>query len=155
MHSTKKNLFYINKLISFLKKNKNKDEIPVAAMLLYKNEIISIKYNGTNLRNSRLAHAEILVMEELKNYFISNIYADIILFTSLEPCLMCVGAAIALGIKIIYYGCRSFDWGYHSFHNFQIQNISVIPLLAKEEEIKKIIKNYFERKREHSKFING
>lgn len=67
----------------------NNNEVPVSALIVKDNKIISKKFNKVNSTNNIMNHAEILVIEEaskiLKNWRLN----DCILYVSLEPCNMC------------------------------------------------------------------
>ena len=70
-------------------------EIPVGAVIAGpEGDIIASAHNQPIGLNDPTAHAEILVLrsagEALKNYRLN----DLTLVVSIEPCLMCIGAAI-------------------------------------------------------------
>lgn len=144
MHITKKNIFFIKKLYSLIKKN-HKKEIPIASLIIENNNIISIKKNSNN-KNKPLHHAENLAIKEALK--IKENLNNCILFTTLEPCLMCVGSAIHVNIKIIYYLCKSPVSGIQTKYKINcLPNISIIPILLYEKKINFLIKIYFENKR--------
>ena len=83
---------------------------PFGAVIIDKNgNIISNGNNKVLLNNDPTAHAEIIAIrnacEKLETYDLS----DCILYTSCEPCPMCLSAAIWANIKKIYYGCTKED----------------------------------------------
>jgi tRNA(adenine34) deaminase len=146
MHITKKNIFFIKKLYNYIKKN-SLLEIPIAALIIHNNIILCIKKN-TNESNTPLNHAEILAINEVINHHPKINLSECILITSLEPCLMCTGAAIHANIKIIYYLCKSPEGGIQTKFNITcITNISIIPILIYENKIKKLIQLFFRYKR--------
>lgn len=146
MHITKKNIFFIKKLYNYIKK-KSLFEMPIAALIMHNNIILCIKKN-TNTTNTPLNHAEMLAINEVINNYPKINLSECILFTSLEPCLMCTGAAIHANIKIIYYLCKSPDAGVQTkFYINCIPNISIIPILIYENKIKELIKLFFNHKR--------
>src|SRR3989338_9980200 len=67
-------------------------EVPVGAILVQNNEIISEGYNQPIQLNDPTAHAEIVALraaaKKLNNYRLPNTT----LYVTLEPCAMCVGA---------------------------------------------------------------
>jgi tRNA(adenine34) deaminase len=139
MHETKKNYSYLKILIKKLKKTK-RNQIPIAACVTDGNNII-----GYGQNKSLLDHAEIIAIKKtLKTTSLKNP----ILYTSLEPCLMCVGATINAGIKIIYYGCRSPESGIHTKHNYGLlKDITIIPLLKYEGACKELLQEFFKKQR--------
>ena len=71
--------------------------------------IISNGNNKVLLEKDPTAHAEITAIREacrkLNTYDLSNY----ILYTSCEPCTMCLSAIIWANIKEVYYGCTKED----------------------------------------------
>lgn len=71
--------------------------------------IISTGNNKVLINNDPTAHAEVVAIREaackLKTYDLS----DLILYTSCEPCPMCLSAIIWANIKDVYYGCTKED----------------------------------------------
>lgn len=71
--------------------------------------IISVSNNQVLKNNDPTAHAEIQAIREackkLRTYDLSNC----ILYTSCEPCPMCLSAIIWANISKIYYGCDKKD----------------------------------------------
>ena len=83
----------------------------------------SIISNGNNkvIKNTDpTAHAEIIAIREackkLKTYDLS----EYILYTSCEPCPMCLSAIIWANIKQVYYGCTKKDAGEIGFRDDMI-----------------------------------
>jgi tRNA(Arg) A34 adenosine deaminase TadA len=57
------------------------------------------------LVNSRIAHAEINALAQLpcpRGFS----FQDHVLFTNVEPCCLCVGAALQTGVGVLHYGWR-------------------------------------------------
>ena len=73
------------------------------------NNIISNGNNQVLNQKDPTAHAEIVAIREackkLNTYDLSNC----ILYTSCEPCPMCLSAIIWANIKKVYYGCTKHD----------------------------------------------
>ena len=83
---------------------------PFGAVIIDKNgNIISNGNNKVLLNNDPTAHAEIIAIrnacEKLETYDLNGC----VLYTSCEPCPMCLSAAIWANIKKIYYGCTKED----------------------------------------------
>ena len=89
---------------------KEKEGGPFGAVIVDKDgKIIATGNNQVLLKNDPTAHAEITAIREackkLNTYDLSNC----ILYTSCEPCPMCLSAIIWSNIKEIYYGCTQED----------------------------------------------
>lgn len=80
-------------------------EIPVGAVIVSQNQVIGRGYNAPISLNDPTAHAEIVALREacqnLKNYRLPE---DAILYVTLEPCTMCVGALVQSRISRVVFG---------------------------------------------------
>jgi len=97
---------------------KNKEGGPFGAVITDKNgNIIAEGNNRVLCSNDPTAHAEVVAIrtacEKLKTYDLS----DYILYTSCEPCPMCLSAIIWANIKKVYYGCTKEDAGNIGFRD--------------------------------------
>ena len=89
---------------------KNQEGGPFGAVITDKNGNIIAEGNNQVLKDlDPTAHAEIVTIrkacEKLKTYDLS----EYILYTSCEPCPMCLSAIIWANIKTVYYGCTKED----------------------------------------------
>jgi len=103
---------YMSAALKEAQKAYKKGEIPVGAVIVYKNKIIAKAHNLKEKKRSAIAHAEILVIQKacrkLKNWHLD----ECTLYVTLEPCLMCCGAIIQSRIKKIVYATASEKFGY-------------------------------------------
>lgn len=71
--------------------------------------IVAVGNNRVIKNNDPTAHGEIVAIREackiLNTYDLSNY----ILYTTAEPCPMCMAAIIWANIKTVYYGCNKVD----------------------------------------------
>ena len=91
---------------------------PFGAVITDKNgNIISVGNNQVLKNNDPTAHAEVIAIrracEKLNTYDLSSY----ILYTSCEPCPMCLSAAIWANIKDIYYACTREDAAHIGFRD--------------------------------------
>lgn len=81
-------------------------EVPVGAVLIYDNVVISSAYNERESLPSALAHAELtalrLACEKLGRWRLSGCT----LYVTLEPCVMCAGALVQARVDRVVYGAR-------------------------------------------------
>lgn len=82
---------------------------PFGAVVVRKNKIIAASHNQVLLNNDATAHAEIVAIRQagkvLSHYHLSGCA----LYTTCEPCPMCLAAMIWARISRFYYGCSRFD----------------------------------------------
>ncbi len=93
-------------------KAREKQEVPVGAVLVAENdELLAAAYNQTIARKDPTAHAEILALrraaDKLDNYRLLNTT----LYVTVEPCPMCMGAAIHARVSRIVFGTHDPKWG--------------------------------------------
>jgi tRNA(adenine34) deaminase len=102
----------MDKALLEAKKGFGEGEVPVGAVVAGPDgNIIACAHNQPIGLNDPTAHAEILAMrkagEALRNYRLNNLT----LFVTIEPCLMCVGAAIHSRISTIVFGAYDLKGG--------------------------------------------
>ena len=105
----------MNKFMQIAKENADKGILnneggPFGAVIVDENNnIISTGNNQVLNQKDPTAHAEIVAIREackkLNTYDLSNCT----LYTSCEPCPMCLSAIIWANIKKVYYGCTKHD----------------------------------------------
>ena len=88
----------------------NKEGGPFGAVIVDKqNNIIANGNNKVLLNNDPTAHAEIVAIREDRKKLGTYDLSGCTLYTSCEPCPMCLSAIIWSGIKDVYYACTRAD----------------------------------------------
>ncbi len=94
---------YIKIIIDEAKKASKHDEVPVGAIIVKKNKIISKAHNMVEKKKNSILHAEIVAISKasrkLKNWRLN----DCEMYVTLEPCEMCKSAIKLCRIKKVYY----------------------------------------------------
>lgn len=85
-------------------KAREKDEVPVGAVIVKDGEIIARAHNLREINKSPLAHAEILAIGKASEYIGDWRLNGCELYVTLEPCVMCAGAIIQSRISKVYIG---------------------------------------------------
>jgi len=80
-------------------------EFPVGCVMVSGNEIVSRgrRINSRAPNDSELDHAEIMALRKLFVQHPEIERSGIVVYTTMEPCLMCLGALILSGISEIVY----------------------------------------------------
>src|SRR5215218_4891083 len=87
-------------------------ELPVGAVVVMGDEIIGRAYTQERTQGRRLVHADLLAMEQAdRRLGWKPREHPLVLAITLEPCLMCLGAAMALGVSEVYHGLEAHDDG--------------------------------------------
>ena len=80
-------------------------EVPVGAVLVSPDgQIVAKAHNKTISLKDPTAHAEILAMREAGSSYRNYRLSDSLLVVTIEPCLMCMGAAINARIARLVFG---------------------------------------------------
>ena len=91
---------------------------PFGAVITDKEGNIIAKGNNMVLKNNDpTAHAEVTVIREACKKLGTYDLSGCILYTSCEPCPMCLSAIIWANIKTVYYGCTKVDAGSIGFRD--------------------------------------
>jgi len=80
-------------------------DVPIGAVIVYKNQIIGKAYNQREQLQDPTAHAEIIALTQaaaaLKNWHLNGCT----MYVTLEPCPMCAGALVLSRMDRLVYGC--------------------------------------------------
>ena len=94
---------------------------PFGAVIVDKDgNIISNGNNRVIMDKDPTAHAEISAIREACKKLNTYDLSEYILYTSCEPCPMCLSAIIWANIKKVYYGCTKEDAGKIGFRDDMI-----------------------------------
>lgn len=80
------------------------NEIPVGAIVVYRDEIIGKGYNQRESLHDPTAHAEMIAISSAADYLEDWRLEDCSLYVTLEPCPMCTGAILNARIPKLYFG---------------------------------------------------
>ena len=88
-------------------KAKNKDEVPVGAIIVGGcGNVIAKAHNLVQTRNDPTCHAEKLVIEKALKITDQKFLNDCDIWVTLEPCVMCAGLIKQTRIRRLYYGAE-------------------------------------------------
>ncbi len=79
-------------------------EVPVGAVIVKDNKIISFGHNLCERENNSLRHAEIIAIEGAMAALGDSRLEDCDLYVTLEPCAMCCGAISLARLRRVYFG---------------------------------------------------
>lgn len=83
-------------------------EQPIGAVVVLGDEIVGRAFTQEKARGRRLVHADLLAMIEADEALGWGRRAHPLrLAVNLEPCVMCLGAAMALGVSEVYFSLES------------------------------------------------
>ena len=79
-------------------------EVPIGAVLVVDDRIVSRAFNQPIGAVDPTAHAEILVLREAARLVGNYRLTEASVYVTLEPCLMCVGALVHARVREVVYG---------------------------------------------------
>ncbi|MBS0615960.1 MAG: nucleoside deaminase [Verrucomicrobia bacterium] len=133
-------------------------EVPVGAILVVQNKIISRSHNAVEMLQDATAHAEMRCLQDAAEITGNWRLLGATFYCTLEPCAMCAGAMLLSRIDTLVWGAPDLrhgaDGSLYSLLNGQhpIHNISVRRgVLA--EECAQLMKDFFIARRASGKII--
>ncbi|MDD2469911.1 MAG: nucleoside deaminase [Bacilli bacterium] len=85
----------------------NNGDVPVGAVIVKNGEIISRAYNRRERDQDATAHAEIIAIKKACRRLNSWRLNDCVMYVTLEPCSMCMGAIQQSRISKVVYGTKN------------------------------------------------
>ncbi len=143
--------FFMRKALEQAKKSLNRGEVPVGAVVVSAEEILSQAHNESIARNDPTAHAEIVAIRQAcqkrRNYRL----LDCDLYVTLEPCSMCLGAMVHARVRRLVFGALDPKSG-------AVKSMMLFPLDQTNHRIEvksgvlaqecgKMLKEFFQQKR--------
>ena len=128
------------------------DEVPIGAVIIKDGRVISKAHNLRENKQSATAHAEVLAIEKACKKLGSWRLEGCVLYVTLEPCTMCIGASILARVDGIVYGAKDPKGGsLGSLYDVSlIKGFNHYPWVVSgvcEEESSLLLKDFFKNKR--------
>jgi tRNA(adenine34) deaminase len=139
--------YFMKKAIEEAYKAQEKDEVPVGAVIVYENRIIAKGHNLTEKLTDFTAHAEMQVFTSASEFLNSKYLNKCTLYVTLEPCVMCAGAAFWTRIGRLVFGAIDKRRGYERIKETLLHPKTVVTKGILEEDCSKIISEFFKKKR--------
>jgi len=100
---------FLNKAIQIAADGIKKGGGPFGAVITQGDKIIASGNNRVVVSHDPTAHAEILAIRKASDHLKTHDLSDCTLYTSCEPCPMCLGAVYWSGIKKVVYAADRMD----------------------------------------------
>lgn len=128
-------------------KAEKEGEIPVGAVIVSEGLIIARGHNLTEKLTDATAHAEMQCFTAASSHLGGKYLQDCVLYVTLEPCLMCAGAAFWTQISGVVYGASDPKRGFLMVEKSILHPKSFILGGIMGEACGNLLKNFFLRKR--------
>ena len=80
-------------------------DVPIGAIIVFKDTIIAKAHNQRHLLNDPTAHAEIIALTQAAEFIGNWRLNGCSIYVTLEPCPMCAGALVLARIDRLIFGC--------------------------------------------------
>ncbi|MER3411756.1 MAG: tRNA-specific adenosine deaminase [Thermoleophilia bacterium] len=81
----------------------SKGERPIGAVVVHDGRIVGRGRAQHRERRSQIAHAEIIALLDAAHFLDSHAHEGSILYTTLEPCVMCLGAVVMSDVDAVVF----------------------------------------------------
>ena len=139
--------YFMNEALKEAKKAYDKDEVPVGAIIVCDNQIIARAHNFTEALNDVTAHAEMQAFTSAADFLGGKYLNECTLYVTLEPCIMCGGAAYWTKLKKIVYGAKDEKRGFSTLEHNILHPKTEVENGLMERECSKLLSAFFKRKR--------
>ena len=130
-------------------------DVPIGAVVVVHGASVARRHNEREASGDPTAHAEVLALRDAAASLGSWRLLGASLVVTLEPCVMCAGAAIAARVERVVFGAPDFKGGACG----SLYNVCVDPRLNHEAEVvpgvleaecADLLRRYFAERREDS-----
>ncbi|MCH7556969.1 MAG: nucleoside deaminase [Planctomycetes bacterium] len=127
-------------------------DVPIGAVIVYKNQIIAKAYNQRQQLNDPTAHAEIIALTQAAAFMESWRLNGCTIYVTLEPCPMCAGALVLGRLDRLVYGCDDPKTGackslYNIVQDERLNHRLEVTSGVLAEECGKLLQDFFQRRR--------
>ncbi len=140
--------YFMQEAINQAKIASDNNEVPIGGLLVDNNtnQIIEKSYNKINKNKNAIYHCEIdLIMNACKKLS-SKYLNNMVMFVTLEPCIMCTSAISEVHINKVYFGAYDEKNGgieKNRIYYNKKDHITEVYGGIMEKECKNLIKNFF------------
>ena len=122
-------------------------EIPIGAVVVCKDRVISRAHNLTETLCDVTAHAEMQAITAAANTLGGKYLTECTLYVTVEPCAMCAGAIGWAQIPRIVYGAPDEKRGYHDLAPRAMHPKATVTSGVLEEDCRQLMQQFFKNKR--------
>ena len=144
--------YFLKKALAQAQKAYAQEEVPIGAVLVLKNRIISEGFNLREAQSDPTAHAEIIALQKASQKLKSWRLEVTTLYVTCEPCLMCAGALLQARIERLVYGCADPKAGavsslYQTLQDSRLNHQIIVQGGVLEEECRELLQKFFKLRR--------
>jgi tRNA(adenine34) deaminase len=122
-------------------------EIPIGAVIVCQDRVISRAHNLTETLHDVTAHAEMQAITAAANQLGGKYLKDCTLYVTVEPCVMCAGALGWSQMSRVVYGASDEKRGYEKYAPHAMHPKCEITRGVLEEECRSLMQRFFQERR--------
>lgn len=138
---------FMRKALYEAEKAAEEGEIPIGAVIVCNDRIISRAHNLTEKLHDVTAHAEMQAVTAAADLLGGKYLSDCTLYVTVEPCVMCAGAIGWAQIGRIVYGASDEKRGYQLYAPRALHPKAVVTRGVLEAECRQMMQDFFKQKR--------
>lgn len=138
---------FMRKALYEAQKAAEEGEIPIGAVIVCNDRIISRAHNLTEKLHDVTAHAEMQAITAAADLLGGKYLSDCTLYVTIEPCVMCAGAIGWAQIGRIVYGANDEKRGYQLYAPRALHPKAVVTRGVLEAECRQMMQDFFKQKR--------
>jgi len=123
------------------------NEVPIGAVIVSDGQIIARAHNLTERLNDVTAHAEMQAFTSAAEFLGGKYLHNCSLYVTIEPCVMCSGAAYWTQVKSIVYGAKDDKRGSSKLGVTLTHPKTKVTCGVLEKECATIMQTFFSKKR--------
>ncbi|MFS4446513.1 nucleoside deaminase [Maribacter sp. 2307UL18-2] len=104
-----KHKFFMHRAIALAQEGKSGNGGAFGAVIIRKGAVLAEVHNTVKQQQDCTQHAELSAIQKACLVLANSDLSDCILYTSCEPCMMCLGACYWAKFEHIYYGASAAD----------------------------------------------
>lgn len=151
---TDKDSYYLDRAILLAEKAFQLGEVPVGCLIVENDKIVADGFNEKEKFSDPLRHAEIVALKKAAEFKGDWRLNNCILYTTMEPCIMCCGAILHYRIKKVFFCIRENKFGgvISKAQIFDIKGLNHCVEYGygyREPYLEKLLSDFFKLKRKH------
>jgi tRNA(adenine34) deaminase len=139
--------YFMRMALAEAHKAAEQDEVPIGAVIVCKDQVIARTHNFTEHLVDFTAHAEMQAFTSATNFLGNKYLNDCTLYVTMEPCVMCAGAAFWTRIGKIVFGAYDERRGYQRLNENVLHPTTQVLGGVLEAECGALVKEFFRKKR--------
>ena len=122
-------------------------EVPIGAVLVHRDRVVSRAHNQTERLSDPTAHAEVLCVSAASSHLDMKYLPECRLYVTIEPCAMCAGAIRWSRVAEVIYGASEEKFGYHVYSETIIPRSCKVRGGILEDDARALMQEFFQSKR--------